>query len=102
MRLTLLAATIVAAFLALRTSATAAEKQFRAGAFAIDVTPLELPVIVNGGMTERVIEKVEDRLHARCLVMDDGVEQIAIVIVDNCMMPRDLLDDAKQIGRAHV
>ena len=36
-----------------------AEKQFRAGAFAIDVTPLELPVIVNGGMTERVVDKVE-------------------------------------------
>ena len=32
-------------------SVTAAEKQYRSGAFAIDVTPLELPVIVNGGMT---------------------------------------------------
>ncbi len=79
---------------------TAAEKQFRAGAFAIDVTPLELPVIVNGGMTERIIDKVEDRLHARCLVMDDGVSQIAIVIVDNCMMPRELLDDAKRMASA--
>lgn len=98
MRLTLLAATIVAAFLALGTSATAAEKVFRAGAFAIDVTPLELPVIVNGGMTERVIDKVEDRLHARCLVLDDGTNQIAIVIVDSCMMPRSLLDEAKQLA----
>jgi putative membrane-bound dehydrogenase-like protein len=78
--------------------AAAAEKQFRAGAFAIDITPLELPVIVNGGMTERVVDKVEDRLHARCLVLDDGTEQIAIVIVDSCMMPRTLLDDAKKLA----
>lgn len=55
------------------TSTIAAEKPvFRAGAFAIDVTPLELPVIVNGGMSERLVDKIEDRLHARCLVLDDG------------------------------
>lgn len=76
----------------------AAGKIFRAGAVAIDVTPLDLPVIVNGGMTERVIEKIEDRLHARCLVLDDGTAQIAIVIVDSCMMPRDLLDHAKEMA----
>lgn len=80
--------------------ATAAEKPvFRAGAFAIDVTPLELPVIVNGGMSERVVDKIEDRLHARCLVLDDGTVQIALVIVDNCMMPRELLDEAKELAR---
>lgn len=80
------------------TASPAAAKEFRAGAFAIDVTPLELPVIVNGGMTERVVDKVEDRLHARCLVLDDGTTQLAIVIVDSCMMPRDLLDDAKRMA----
>jgi hypothetical protein len=82
----------------LGTTAAEAESEFRAGAFAIDVTPLELPVIVNGGMTERVIDKIEDRLHARCLVLDDGTNKVAIVIVDSCMMPRELLDDAKQLA----
>ncbi|WP_254512246.1 hypothetical protein [Anatilimnocola floriformis] len=71
---------------------------FRAGAFAIDVSPLELPVIVNGGMSERVIDKVDDRIHARCLVLDDGSVQIAIVVVDSCMMPRELLDEAKEMA----
>jgi neutral ceramidase len=79
-------------------SAAAEKPVFRAGAFAIDVSPLELPVIVNGGMSERVISKVDDRLHARCLVLDDGQVQIAIAIVDSCMIPRELLDEAKEIA----
>lgn len=88
----------LAFFAALQVSA--AEKPvFRAGAFAMDVTPLELPVIVNGGMSERVVDKIEDRLHARCLVLDDGHVQIAIVVVDNCMMPRELLDEAKALAQ---
>ena len=80
--------------------AASAEPVFRAGAYAIDVSPLELPVIVNGGMTERTADKIEDRLHARSLVLDDGSQTIAIVVVDNCMMPRSLLDDAKKIAAA--
>jgi len=79
-------------------SSAADKPVFRAGAFAIDVSPLELPVIVNGGMSERVIAKVDDRLHARCLVLDDGKVQIAIVVVDSCMMPRELLDEAKEMA----
>jgi hypothetical protein len=76
----------------------AAAKVFRAGAFAIDITPLKLPVIVNGGMTERTADKITDRLHARCLVLDDGTTQIAIAVVDSCMVPRDLLDEAKELA----
>jgi neutral ceramidase len=76
--------------------ADAADKTFRAGAYAINVSPLKFPVIINGGMTERTADKITDPLHARCLVLDDGTTKIAIVVVDSCMMPRDLLDDAKQ------
>jgi hypothetical protein len=71
---------------------------FRAGAFAINVSPLKFPVIVNGGMTERTADKLTDPLHARCLVLDDGSTKVAIVIVDSCMMPRDLLDEAKEMA----
>ena len=81
-------------------SASDVAKTFRAGAFAIDVTPLELPVIVNGNMAEALADKIQDRLHARCLVLDDGTNQIAIAVVDNCMMPRDLLDEAKRLASA--
>jgi hypothetical protein len=76
---------------------TAAEEArvFRAGAFVIDVTPRKLPVIVNGGFSERTADKVVDPLHARCLVLDDGRTQVAIAVVDNCLIPRALLDAAK-------
>lgn len=70
----------------------------RAGAVAIDITPLQLPVIINGSMVERTADKILDRLHARCLVLDDGTTTVAIVVVDSCMMPRKLLDHAKQLA----
>ena len=88
---------LLMAVLPLGTSYSAEQtKVFRAGAHAIDITPVELPVIVNGGMLEREATKIVDRLHARCLVLDDGNSQIAIVVVDSCMLPRDLLDEAKE------
>ena len=74
----------------------AQEKVFRAGAAIIDVTPTKLPVIVNGGMAERLAHKVVDPLHARCLVLDDGRTQVAIAVVDSCLIPRALLDKAKE------
>jgi neutral ceramidase len=75
-----------------------AAKVFRAGAVALDVTPVKLPVIINGNMLPVVTSEISDRLHARTLVLDDGKNQVAIVIVDNCMMPRDLLDKAKTLA----
>ena len=76
----------------------ALEPSLRAGAVAIDITPLKLPVIINGSMVERTADKIVDRLHARCLVLDDGTTTVAIVVVDSCMMPRKLLDHAKQLA----
>jgi len=67
----------------------------RAGACAIDITPEKLPVIVSGGFLEGKSNKVRDRLYARCLVLDAGGVRVAIVVVDNLMMPRSLLDTAK-------
>ncbi|MEZ6055207.1 MAG: LamG-like jellyroll fold domain-containing protein [Planctomycetaceae bacterium] len=69
--------------------------EFRAGAAVVDVTPRTLPAIVNGGMLSRSLSVINTRLHARALVLDDGQERLAIVVVDSCMMPRPLLDDAK-------
>ncbi|MDB5339799.1 MAG: hypothetical protein JWN70_5418 [Planctomycetaceae bacterium] len=73
-------------------------KVFRAGTVSIDVTPIKLPVVINGNMNEVVTSEIIDRLHARALVLDDGKTQVAIVIVDSCMMPRDLLDRAKGLA----
>ena len=70
--------------------------QLRAGAAKIDITPQEFPVLVNGGMFSRSTDKVSSQLHARAIVLDDGTDRIAMVIVDSCMMPGWLLDEAKQ------
>src|SRR5262245_47675474 len=69
--------------------------RFRAGAFAMDITPKKFPISVNGNMRDVQATMAHDPLHARCLVLDDGKTKIAIVVCDSCMMPRDLLDAAK-------
>ncbi len=70
----------------------------KAGAFAMDVTPLTFPVSVNGGMADRQATSAHDPLHARCLVLDDGTTQLALVVVDSCMVPREIMDAAKAIA----
>src|SRR5258706_2266970 len=77
-------------------NATAAK--LRAGASAVDITPTEFPVIVNGMFEERKADKALDPLFAKCIVLDDGTTRLAIVVADSCMMPRELLDEAKNIA----
>lgn len=72
--------------------------EFKAGAFAQDVTPTKFPVSVNGGFADRKATAATDPLHARCLVLDDGTTKLAIVVVDSCMIPRELIDTAKALA----
>ncbi|MDB5308314.1 MAG: hypothetical protein JWO38_2516 [Gemmataceae bacterium] len=89
------------AVLALVGPAGAAPK-LRAGASAVDVTPERFPVAVNCGFAEVVGPAARDRLHARTLVLDDGTIRLAVVVVDNCMMPREFLDRAKDLIAAET
>jgi putative membrane-bound dehydrogenase-like protein len=72
--------------------------EFRAGAAAVDVSPVTLPAIQNGGFLEASADRVVDPLFARALVLDDGASRIAIVVVDSCMLPRPVCDEAKRIA----
>lgn len=74
-----------------------ATKLFRAGACALDITPQKFPVIVNGGFIEGHADKVVDPLYVRCLMLDDGTVQIALAVVDNCIVPQPLMDEAKAL-----
>ena len=51
----------------------------RAGAAAIDITPLKLPVSMTGSFQDRKATGVHDRLHARGLVLADGQTKIALI-----------------------
>lgn len=86
------------ALLAFTTRAAAQDKPFRAGAYAQDITPTKFPISVNGGMADRQATSAHDRLHARCLVLDDGSTKIALVVCDSCMIPREVTDPAKTMA----
>jgi len=81
--------------LLLAVTAAAHADGLKAGAFAMDVTPTKFPISVNGNMADIQAKSANDPLHARCLVLDDGRTKLAIAVVDSCMLPRDLVEDAK-------
>lgn len=74
--------------------ATSAES-LKVGAAIVDVTPENFPVVVNGGFTPRSVSKVKTPVKARAIVIQSGAQQIAVMVVDSCMLPQDLLDDVK-------
>jgi len=82
--------------------ASGARAELRVGTAKVDVTPLQFPVLVNGGMLSRSVQEVNTPLSARALVLDDGRERVAVVVVDSCMMPRRFLDEAKQLAAKHT
>ena len=78
---------------------SAPARLLRAGAFAIDITPARFPVLVNGGFLQNQATQIKDPIRAKCLVLDDGTTRLAIVVVDTCMMPRELIDRAKSLAQ---
>ncbi len=72
-------------------------KIFKAGVFAVDITPTQFPVITNGYFTERTEQRAIDTLMSRALVLDNGETRLAIAVVDNLMIKRELLDEVKRM-----
>ncbi|HUQ70815.1 MAG TPA: hypothetical protein VM165_14895, partial [Planctomycetaceae bacterium] len=77
------------------TIAQAAGSPLKAGAYAQDVTPPRFPITVNGNMSDHFATAAHDPLHARCLVLANDDTKLAIVVVDSCMIPREIMDSAK-------
>ena len=80
------------------TLGAAGAETFRAGVATTDISPPTFPRIIAGGFLEGKGEKLADRLHARCFVLDDGKTKIALAIVDTCMMTQALIDEAKALA----
>lgn len=80
------------------TSGAGASKVFRAGAYAMDITPTNFPVIVNGGFFEVTTDKAFDKLHARCLALEEGETRLVICVIDSCLLPREFMDEVKVLA----
>lgn len=80
-------------------TATAQEKTervFKAGAATSNITPPLGMEIVGNFAPRPVAAHVNDELHARCLVLDDGTTRLAFVVADTISLARDIWDEAKQ------
>ncbi|PHR93424.1 MAG: hypothetical protein COA78_32965 [Blastopirellula sp.] len=89
---------LLSMFISSARSLTAEELTVQAGAAAVDISPETLPALQNGGFLQRVTNSVVDPLYARSLVISNGKETIAIVIVDSCMFPTSLCDEIKRLA----
>lgn len=74
----------------------APEKIFKAGAAKSNITPFLGEGII-GGWNPPPATHIHDELHARCLVLDDGETKLAFIIIDNCIINRELYDEARRI-----
>lgn len=72
--------------------------EFRAGAYAQDISPTRFPVPVNGGMKGAFADGITDPMHARCLALHDGNRALVFAIVDACLLPREISEEAKAIA----
>jgi hypothetical protein len=70
----------------------------RAGAAAVDITPQKFPVNMPGGFSANYAEGAHDPLHARALVLEHGDCAVALVVVDNLGVGRELADEIKKLA----
>lgn len=75
--------------------APAAVRVFKAGAATSNITP-PLGEGIVGNFEIPPATYVHDELHARCLVLDDGVTKLGFVVVDSVSVNREVFDAAKQ------
>ena len=69
--------------------------ELSAGAATSNITP-RMGVPLDGTIMQiGPARDVNDELHASCLVLGDGESRLAIVVVDNTMISREVLDQAK-------
>lgn len=77
-----------------------AAEPLRGGIHAQNINPTVLPVWVNGNIAGVQTDRILDPLHARCLVLEQANTKLAICIVDNCILPLDLVEQARTLTAA--
>ncbi len=74
---------------------------FRAGAVKVNITP-PLGLEIAGSMRATLGLDVEDELHARALVLDDGAGKLAFVVCDSCAIADEVVAEAKRNIARHT
>ncbi|MCA9061678.1 MAG: hypothetical protein KDA96_01385 [Planctomycetaceae bacterium] len=88
--------TFGAAVLLLVSSPVAVAGTLRAGAAAVEINPPVGEPIV-GGFVPFPSKAIHDPLHARCLLLHDGTQQIAFVVCDSLKIDRAIFDEARKL-----
>ena len=86
---------VLALFLCTQFSVAAEPRVFRAGAATSNITP-QLGEGIVGNFAIPPATHVHDELHARCLVLDDGVTKLVFVVVDSVSVNREVFDEARR------
>lgn len=73
----------------------------RAGIAHVDITP-PLGVSLAGHFHDRAAQGIHDPLFVKCLALDNGHHRVALGIVDNCLIPREVFDAAKSALTASI
>lgn len=71
-------------------------RYLKVGGAVVDSTPVKLPACVNGGFLPRYCDIVDDPLHIRALVVDDGTFCFAFAVADVCILPDNVALEAKR------
>ena len=66
----------------------------------MDVTPTQFPVSMVGSFSDRKATSAHDPLAVRCLVLESGDVRVALAVVDVCILPREVCDEAKRLAAA--
>ncbi len=72
------------------------EKVFQAGAATSNITPFLGGGII-GGWTRPPAKHINDELHARCLVLDDGDTRLAFIVADLMALNFNVIQEAKRL-----
>lgn len=72
------------------------EKKMSAGTAKVDISPQDMPVYVNGGFISRKVSQVHAPVFVRALVLDDGVQKIALATLDVCILDTDLCNAVRR------
>ncbi len=77
------------------------ERQLRAGAAVMDITP-GLGGSIVGYLNDRRSVRVHDPLAVRCLVLDDGAEKVAFAVCDLIAIAKAQVEAARHLIHGHT